>query len=70
MRRNTLQIAILHLETAHCHSEAFSKLRTGSAKRVMVILSSAKDLEILRRPALGGTPQNDIRELGFRMDAG
>jgi len=26
-------------------------------------------LEILRRPAAGGTPQNDTRKLGFRMDA-
>ncbi len=24
--------------------------------------------EILRRPAFGATPQNDTRELGFRMD--
>ena len=33
-----------------------------------VILSGAKDLEIVRRPALSGTPQNDIQKHGFRMD--
>ena len=38
-----------------CHSEPFSKFRTGSAKKVIVILSGAKDLEILRL-----TPQNDV----------
>jgi len=42
-----------------CHSEPFGRLRTGSAKREIVILSPAlggtKDLEILRL-----TPQNDI----------
>jgi hypothetical protein len=39
----------------YCHSEPFGKLGTGSAKRVIVILSNAKDLEILRL-----TPQNDV----------
>ena len=33
-----------------------------------VILSGAKDLEIVRRPALSGTPQNDNRKTSFRMD--
>jgi len=28
----------------HCHSEPFGKLRTVSAKKVIVILSNAKDL--------------------------
>ncbi len=40
----------------------------------VVILSEAKNLcgssnyEILRRPAAGGTPQNDTHKRGFRMD--
>jgi len=34
-------------------------------KRRFVILSAAKDLQILRRPAAGGTPQNDILEHVF-----
>ncbi|MFA9613545.1 MAG: hypothetical protein ACERK9_06315, partial [Deltaproteobacteria bacterium] len=43
-------------------------------KLLHVILSEAKNLcgpanyEILRRPAIGGTPQNDIPKHGFRMD--
>ena len=28
-----------------------------------VILSGAKDLEIVRRPALSGTPQNDKKQV-------
>ena len=44
----------VHAETSDPYSEPFGKLRTGSAKTVMVILSSAKDLEILRRPPSAG----------------
>ena len=35
-----------------------------------VILSGAKDLEILRRPVFSGTPQNDIQKHSFRRDSG
>ena len=38
--------------------------RINSAKRGIVILSRAKDLEILRRLA----PQNDSRKHGFRTE--
>jgi hypothetical protein len=59
-------------ETSSCHSEPFDGLpettlgtgRTGSSKN----LCGPSDYEILRRPAIGGTPQNDIQEHGFRMD--
>jgi len=64
-----IQVTIGHPETVYCHSEPFGKLRTDSAKRGNVILSRAKDLEILRRPAVGGTPQNDIQMPACRMDA-
>ena len=55
-----VEVTISHPQTVYCHSEPFGKLRTSSAKRRIVILSKAKDLEILRRPAICGTPQNDI----------
>ena len=42
-------------KAALCHPESFDKLK----------INSAKDLEILRRPALSGTPQNDNRDEGF-----
>ncbi len=41
-----------------CHPEPFDGLR----------IDSAKDLEILRRPAICGTPQNDTQNQGFRME--
>jgi hypothetical protein len=31
-------------------------------------INSAKDLEILRRPAVHGTPQNDNGKVSFQMD--
>ena len=43
-------------------------------KLLYVILNEVKNLcgqtnyEILRRPAFSGTPQNDMRKHGFRMD--
>jgi len=41
---------------AFCHPEPFDKLK----------INSAKDLEILRRPAYnGGNPQNDNRKQDF-----
>ena len=46
-----------HPETQHCHSEPFDELRAGSAK----------DLGILRRPAICATPQNDNRKGLFGM---
>ena len=49
-----VQVSIGHPETVYCHSESFDRLRTGSANRGTVILSRAKDLEILRRPAPAG----------------
>ena len=66
------ELLSFHPETSSCHSEPFDGLpettlgtgRTGSAKN----LCGPSDYEILRRPAIGGTPQNDIQEHGFRMD--
>jgi hypothetical protein len=61
----TVQVTIGHPQTVCYHSEPFGKLKTGSTKRGTVILSKAKDLEILRRCA----PQNDIQIPEFRMDS-
>ena len=49
------KIISVHPKTLLCHSEPFVILR----------INSAKDLEILRRPAFSGTPQNDNRKEGF-----
>ena len=62
-----------HQVAQHCHSEPFDRLRTGSAKNEARChpesrLGGAKDLEILRRPASCGTPQNDKRRREVRMD--
>jgi hypothetical protein len=60
-----------------CRPAQVASLRAGSAKKATLChpepfdglrIDSVKDLEILRRPAAGGTPQNDMQEHGFRMD--
>ena len=48
---------------ALCHLEPFHKLR--ACPEPVEGINSAKDLEILRRPAHGGTPQNDNRKQDF-----
>jgi len=63
--RQDIRLVSIHPKTLHVHSETFGALRAGSTGRRIVILSKAKDLEILRRPAVGGTPQNDNLKGGF-----
>ncbi len=45
-------------------SEHFDGLRIDSAKN----LSDPSNNEILRRPGICGTPQNDTQNPGFRME--
>ena len=56
-------LAAFHPETPPCHSEPFGVLRINSAKN----LCGSSNYEILRRPAAGGTSQNDTHKRGFRM---
>jgi hypothetical protein len=71
--RVSASLGSVHQVVQHCHSEPFGKtcrraqvesLRTGSAKN----LPEKQSQEILRRPAAGGTPQNDNRKGEVRMD--
>jgi len=57
-------LAAFHPETPPCHSEPFGVLRINSAKN----LCGSSNYKILRRPAAGGTSQNDIYKRGFRME--
>jgi hypothetical protein len=51
-------LAAFHPETPPCHSEPFGVLRINSAKN----LCGSSNYKILRRPAGGGTPQNDVED--------
>jgi hypothetical protein len=70
--RVSASLGSVHQVVQHCHSEPFGpfdklragRLRTGSAKN----LPEKQSQEILRRPAAGGTPQNDNRKGEVRMD--
>ena len=57
------EIAVSSLRQAQGKSEPFDGLRMNSAKN----LSDPSDNETIRRPAGGGTPQNDTQSQGFRM---
>ncbi len=69
-----MQLIDIHQEIPYCHSKHFDLLRacperldpsstTGPVEEV----NSAKDLKILRSPAILGTPQNDNRKVIFGL---
>ena len=62
----SVQVTICHPEAVYCHFESSD----GTRRRAQVEslrINSAKDLQILRRPAIGGTLKNDIVIPGYRI---